>query len=193
MPVPTVGPADLMRPIAINAWALRGVACDVAGQSLFTDATFEIPRGQITTVIGPSRAGKSSLLQILGGFRQPSHGTVLDYIPTVWSTLHDQAWTAFRGPERIAEITALQVWDSGALLLDEPDKCIDFTSRMLIYRYLAECAARGTAVVVATHDHKWVKSHKKTVLVQEGACWLKNVCEVDFLAIQKETIEQLRR
>ena len=34
-----------------------------------TNATFDIPKGQIVAVLGPSGSGKSTMLNILGGMR----------------------------------------------------------------------------------------------------------------------------
>lgn len=47
-----------------DRWALR-------------DVSFRVPRGSITAVVGGTAAGKSTLVQILGGVTRPSEGRVL--------------------------------------------------------------------------------------------------------------------
>jgi NitT/TauT family transport system ATP-binding protein len=39
--------------------------------------TFDVPAGQITTVVGPSGCGKTTLLRLVAGLTKPSSGTVL--------------------------------------------------------------------------------------------------------------------
>lgn len=176
-----------------SAWTLLGVSCALGEHLVFADANFDIPCGQITTIIGSSGAGKSSLLELLGGLRQPQNGEILTWFRDEQRTLHNQAWESYRGSERVAEIEALPVWDSGALLVDEPEKGIDSVAIQRIHQYFIKCASLGTTVVVATHDHRWVKEQKETVLIKDGACLLTPVSEVNFLALQQETIEQLRQ
>ncbi len=42
-----------------------------------TNTTFDVPQGQFLTVVGPSGCGKSTMLNLVGGFDQPTSGTVL--------------------------------------------------------------------------------------------------------------------
>ena len=39
--------------------------------------TFDVPVGQITTVVGPSGCGKTTLLRLVAGLTKPSSGQVL--------------------------------------------------------------------------------------------------------------------
>ena len=39
--------------------------------------TFDVPAGQITTVVGPSGCGKTTLLRLVAGLTKPSSGQVL--------------------------------------------------------------------------------------------------------------------
>ncbi|HWJ44688.1 MAG TPA: ATP-binding cassette domain-containing protein, partial [Gaiellaceae bacterium] len=62
--------------------ALRGVSLDV-------------PRGQLTAVMGPSGSGKSTLMHILAGLDSPTGGTVT-IAGTTLSKLNDTELTKLR-------------------------------------------------------------------------------------------------
>ena len=177
----------------VNAWTLRNVSCAIENRHIFSEASFAIPRGQVTTVIGPSGAGKSSLLQMLAGFREPSQGTVERGFAESEVVMHSQVWDSFDGPDRATKIQEMQPGKSGCLLIDEPEKGIDSQSIVRIHEDFADKASRGSTIIVATHDHGWVKSHENTILLRNGTCELIPVAAVNFLEIQQETIEQLRR
>ncbi len=60
----------------------------VIEQSILSDISLDISRGQITTIIGPNGAGKSSLIKLIARLHKPSHGTIeflsnieLGYVP----------------------------------------------------------------------------------------------------------------
>ncbi len=145
------------------------------------------------TVIGSSGAGKSSLLEILAGFREQSQGTVDRGFAESEVVMHSQVWDSFDGPNRVTKIMGMQPGESGCLLIDEPEKRIDSHSITRIHEDFADKASRGSTIVVATHDHKWVKTHENTIVLRNGTCELIAVPAVNFLDIQQETIEQLRR
>lgn len=60
---------------------VRGVSkaflVDGQPRSVFSDVSFDIPRGQFLTLIGASGCGKSTLLRIIAGLQPASSGTVL--------------------------------------------------------------------------------------------------------------------
>ena len=176
-----------------NAWTLRNVSCAIENKHVFSGASFTVPRGQVMTVIGPSGAGKSSLLEVLAGFREPSQGTVERGFAENEVVMHSQVWDSFDGPDRVAKIKGIQPGESGCLLIDEPEKGMDSHSIMRIHEDFADKASRGSTIIVATHDHSWVKTHENTILLRNGTCKLMPVPAVSFLEIQQETIEQLRR
>lgn len=43
---------------------------------IFQGLTMDIPRGKVTTILGPSGTGKTTLLKIIGGQLKPAQGTV---------------------------------------------------------------------------------------------------------------------
>lgn len=57
-------------------FALRGVCLERGGRGILQGVTLELPRAAITSVIGPSGAGKTSLLRLLNRLDDPSAGTI---------------------------------------------------------------------------------------------------------------------
>ena len=52
------------------------------GALVLDDLALEIPAGQITAIVGPSGAGKTTIVDLITGLVQPQNGTVLiDGVP----------------------------------------------------------------------------------------------------------------
>jgi len=45
-------------------------------KKIFQGLTFDVPRGRITTIIGPSGTGKTTLLKMIGGQLRPTQGSI---------------------------------------------------------------------------------------------------------------------
>ena len=63
----------------MNALRLDGVTLDIDGKALFAPLSFNVEPGNVTSVVGPSGSGKSSLLAYLCGILPKEiqgHGTV---------------------------------------------------------------------------------------------------------------------
>lgn len=48
----------------------------VNGKLIVNDISFEVPRGELLAIVGPSGSGKSSLLRLLNRLDEPTNGTV---------------------------------------------------------------------------------------------------------------------
>lgn len=46
-------------------------------KAVFKGVNIEIPRGKVTTIMGPSGTGKTTLLRLIGGQSQPSQGKII--------------------------------------------------------------------------------------------------------------------
>ena len=55
---------------------LRGLGLRYAGAPVFTGLTLTLPPGEISVLLGPSGAGKTSLLRIIAGLEPQDEGTV---------------------------------------------------------------------------------------------------------------------
>lgn len=86
------------------------------------DISFDIPRGQFVVVVGPSGAGKTTVMNILGGMDLPSDG-LLSVDGKVITTLKDKQLTQYRRDDvgfvfqsynLISNLTALENVEMGA-------------------------------------------------------------------------------
>ena len=59
------------------AISIRGVTKSFGSHTVLSDVTFDVPRGKITAVLGPSGTGKSVLLKTVIGLLRPDAGEVL--------------------------------------------------------------------------------------------------------------------
>jgi ABC-type Mn2+/Zn2+ transport system ATPase subunit len=108
------------------------------------DATFSLPAGRATAIIGPNASGKSTLLHAIGGLHEPTQGTIevdapVAYVPqhlhaneqlpisarevvTMGRYAHRGAWGRMRADDRAAVDRAMErtgVTDLGRRQLGE--------------------------------------------------------------------------
>ena len=74
MAVPVVDPGP--GPVLDAVISLRGVTKRFGSHTVLKDITFDVPRGQITAVLGPSGTGKSVLLKNIIGLLRPEEGQI---------------------------------------------------------------------------------------------------------------------
>ncbi|MGD2074271.1 MAG: ABC transporter ATP-binding protein [Gammaproteobacteria bacterium] len=55
---------------------IRGLSFARGERVIFDDVDMDIPRGKVTTIMGPSGTGKTTLLRLIGGQLQPLAGSV---------------------------------------------------------------------------------------------------------------------
>ena len=67
---------DTTTPTLPPLFALRNVTQERGGAVILRDVTLELPRTAITALIGPSGAGKTSLLRLCNRLDDPSGGEV---------------------------------------------------------------------------------------------------------------------
>lgn len=77
--------------MADGSLTLEHVSLSIAGRALFAPVTLEVAPGTVTTVMGPSGSGKSSLLSLIAGLLDPAiaasgdvrigHDPILDLPP----------------------------------------------------------------------------------------------------------------
>lgn len=56
---------------------VAGVSAGYGSRTIVSDVSLRIPRGKVTTILGPNGCGKSTLLRVLSRLLAPSEGTVL--------------------------------------------------------------------------------------------------------------------
>ena len=57
--------------------ALTDININYEGRTILDHACLSVARGEIVSLVGPSGSGKTSLLRVIAGLEQPSHGTVV--------------------------------------------------------------------------------------------------------------------
>lgn len=55
---------------------IRGLTFYRGDRKIFDDVDFDIPRGGVTAIMGPSGTGKTTLLKLIGGQLRPDAGTI---------------------------------------------------------------------------------------------------------------------
>jgi phospholipid/cholesterol/gamma-HCH transport system ATP-binding protein len=70
-------PDDLYAPMAGDAViSIQGVTKRFGSHTVLQDISFDVPRGQISSVLGPSGTGKSVLLKVIIGLLRPEEGQI---------------------------------------------------------------------------------------------------------------------
>jgi ATP-binding cassette subfamily C protein len=89
-------PAGGVPPTLTRGIELRGVRFAYGERTVLDGIDLDVPAGQLTTLIGPSGAGKTTLVDIVIGLLRPQAGTVLiDGVPL--ETLDRRAWRRMIG------------------------------------------------------------------------------------------------
>ena len=94
LPLPTRLPA---------AFTLKGVYQIKAGITVLDGIEVDIPRGEIVALVGPSGAGKTSLLRLLNRLDDPVRGEILGLqaLPLSCGARHEGGWAKNPKPGRI--------------------------------------------------------------------------------------------
>lgn len=58
-----------------NAVTLESVSVVAEGDKLLTDVSLELPAGRVIGLLGPSGAGKTTLMRVIVGLKRPTSGT----------------------------------------------------------------------------------------------------------------------
>lgn len=98
----------------------QGLAFSRGGQSILTDVSVAVRRGEIVTVVGPNGSGKTTLLRLLVGAERPDRGAIarvpglrIGYVPQRLAIDHTMPITvdrflALTGGDRAARRVALE-------------------------------------------------------------------------------------
>lgn len=63
-------------PVAKLLFSLRNVSFHIDGKVILSSLSLDINRGEYIGIIGPNGGGKTTLLRLLLGLAQPTHGTI---------------------------------------------------------------------------------------------------------------------
>ena len=126
------------------------------------DVSLSIEKGGFAFLTGHSGAGKSTLMRLLFAAERPTEGQVMVAGHSV-NRLTDASIPILR--RNIGVV--FQDFKLLNLLADEPTGNLDPALSTEIMRLLENVNARGTTVVVATHDLKMTETFQKRVITLE--------------------------
>ena len=99
------------------------------------DVNFAIEKGELAIILGASGAGKSTVLNILGGMDS-----------------NDQGKVVIDGKQRVAIARAIAK-NPKILLCDEPTGALDYQTGKQVLQILQDmCTQKGATVVMVTHN-----------------------------------------
>lgn len=126
---------------------VRGLTFRRGDRVIFQDVDLDIPRGQVTAIMGPSGTGKTTLLRLLSGQVRPDAGRIeVDGI-----CVHELNWRElYQFRKRMAMLfqsgalfTDLNVFDNVAFPLREHTRLPDRLLRTLVLMKLEAVGLRG--------------------------------------------------
>ena len=121
-----------MTDTATPALRIESLSVPRAGRPVLRDVSLEIPRGEVTALLGPNGTGKSTLVLTVGGALRSTGGRIL---------LGDEDLTK-RRPERIRR-AGIAVVPEGRRIL--PDLSVEDNLRIATYQLARDDAAQGVA------------------------------------------------
>ncbi len=131
---------------------LKGVKKTLGGQPVLQGVDLDLPKGDITTIIGPSGEGKSVLLKHMIGLMRPDQGQVLvDGINL--SQTHDRELNEIRKKfsmlfQSAALFDSMNVFDNVAFPLREHTNLSETMIRDLVYMKLHAVGLRGARALM---------------------------------------------
>jgi len=66
-----------MNQASANFVEIRGMSFSRGDRVIFDDVSIDVPKGGITTIMGPSGTGKTTLLRLIGGQLKPDQGKIM--------------------------------------------------------------------------------------------------------------------
>ena len=125
------------------------------------DVTFSIDEGELVVILGASGAGKSTVLNILGGMDTCSEGQVVvdgkdivgyDARQLTTYRRYDVGFV-FQFYNLVANLTRAVAKNPKILLCDEPTGALDYRTGKQVLRILQDqCRKHGATVVIVTHN-----------------------------------------
>ena len=155
------------------------------------DVNFEIEKGEFCVIVGASGAGKTTILNILGGMDTLSGGSVYLDGKEI-SGLNKRQLTAYRRYDvgfvfqfynLVQNLTALENVELAAqickdpldaknpklLLCDEPTGALDYNTGKSVLKLLQDtCRNTGTTVIVITHNQALTAMADRVITVKSG-------------------------
>ena len=142
--------------------------------------SFEIEKGEFCVILGPSGAGKTTVLNMLGGMDTCDEGTILLDGEKV-SSFDKKRLTTYRRydvgfvfqfynleQQRVSIARALAK-NPKILLCDEPTGALDYkTGKQVLALLQATCRRQGRTVIVITHNSALAAMADRVIRINSG-------------------------
>ena len=144
---------------------------------------FSIAKGEFCIIVGPSGAGKTTVLNMLGGMDTCTEGTI-SVDGTVISGFSSKELTTYRRYDvgfvfqfynLVQNLTALENVELASqicrdpLLCDEPTGALDYVTGKSILKLLQDtCRQKGVTVVVITHNSALTPMADHVIHIKNG-------------------------
>ena len=128
---------------------VRDVSFSYGPRKILDQVSFDVRRGQLTALVGPSASGKSTLLKILGGQLRPDSGTVefdgVDVHALGRADLYELRKRMGMMFQAQALLTDISVFENVAFPLREHTKLEEGLIRTIVLMKLEAVGLRGAA------------------------------------------------
>ena len=131
------------------------------------EISFRIKKGEFVVVVGPSGAGKTTVLNILGGMDKATR-TVLEEVGLKERLTNFPAQLSGGEQQRVSIARALAK-NPKLLLCDEPTGALDYQTGKAILKLLQDTSReRGMTVIVITHNSALTPMADRVIKIKNG-------------------------
>ena len=131
-------------------------------------ASFTIDNGQLVVILGPSGAGKTTCLNILGGMDSATEGKVIVDGKNITDYKDRKINTLSKGNQQKVQFISAIINEPELLILDEPFSGLDPLNIELFKNVILELKDKGTSIIFSSHrmDHVELFCEKLLILVK---------------------------
>ena len=157
----------------------NNVSLSINGRRILSNVTLLAEGGKMTALTGKSGSGKTTLLNCLGLIHPIDSGKIFvdnndvtgwresqrtlfwkDHASVSYTHLRahetDKALVLSGGEKQRLGIARAILKNASVIFADEPTASLDNSNRQLVVSLLKDCANRGAAIILATHDERLV-------------------------------------
>ena len=134
--------------------------------------SFAIEKGEFVVIVGPSGAGKTTVLNILGGMDTATSGEILVdgvNIASYRERLNNFPAQLSGGEQQRVSIARALAKNPKLLLCDEPTGALDYQTGKAILKLLQDtCREKKMTVIVITHNSALAPMADRVIQIKNG-------------------------